>query len=82
MLVEVIPELGFGQQNEHTMSLLVRTIAVTLLTTPEVNKTRECHLIVEEVQPPYTCQLEACERVSAIIALDELLIQSLHRPCL
>ena len=77
MVVKVVPELGLGEDNEHTVTIMVST---PILTTPEVDESGEGALLVGEGQAPDTGQLEAGIGVGVVVALEELLIHELYRP--
>ena len=57
-------------------------MTISLLTTPEINESRETQFVVQEVQSPHTRQLGTGIGVSVFVTLKELLIQQLYRPCL
>ena len=73
VLSEIVPQLGLREDDQTA-------VTVSLLTTPEVNETRESELPVEEVQPPDARQLGTGISMSVLIALEELLIKQLYGP--
>ena len=57
-------------------------MTIGFLTTPEIDEASKAQLVIEEVQAPHTRQLGAGIRVGVVVALKELLVERLHRPCL
>ena len=70
--VEVLPELGFGEDDQLTMS-------VRFLTAPKVDETAEGAGLVCKCESPYTSELEAGIGISAFVALEVLLVHKLYR---
>ena len=72
MLGGIVPQLRLGKENQLT-------VTISLLSTPEINKTREGTLLIGKVQAPHTSKLNRIISTGIIVALKEALIHQLHR---
>ena len=73
MRCEVVPELGFGEDNELS-------VAIGLLSAPEIDKAREGALVLCEVQAPDTRELGTIIGRGTIVALEEAFVEQLYGP--
>ena len=71
VLVGVVPQLGFGEDDELTMT-------IGIFTTPEIDEAREGERLAE-VQAPDTRELEAVVGRGVLIALEITLVHQLYR---
>jgi len=72
---DVVPQLGLSEDNEAS-------VTIGLLATPEVDEACKAQLVVEEVHAPHASELGAGIRMRVVVALQEMLIKHLNRPCL
>ena len=75
VLSDIIPELRFGEDDEHAVTLMTWA---PVLTAPEIDEAREGTLVMGEVQAPHTRELETTVGIGVFIALEVLLVHQLY----